>query len=88
MVIFLRAEEAGYDHGASHIAAKGEGNKDQRDLITVAHSGEGVLTDPFSCNEAVGNVVELLENYGGKEGKAEAPENRGRFSLRQVTIHR
>ena len=50
--------------------------------------GKGVLADPFSCNKAVGNVVKLLENHGGKQRKAEAPENRRWFSLRQVTVHK
>ena len=76
IAIFPRAEQLGYQHGAADVAAEGEGNEDQGDLIAVAHGGEGILPDKFPRHPAVGNVVKLLKHDAAEQGQTEFPENR------------
>ena len=76
IAIFPRAEQLGYQHGAADVAAEGEGNEDQRDLIAVAHGGKGILPDKFTGHPTVGNVVKLLEHDAAEQGQTEFPENR------------
>ena len=76
VAVFPRTEKLGHQHGAPDVAAEGEGDEDQGDLIAVAHGGEGVLADKFTRDPAVGDVVKLLEHNAAEQGQAEFPENR------------
>ena len=62
-----------YQNGAGHIAAKAEGQIDQRDLIAVSHGSQSVFADKAPGHQTVGNVVQLLKNNAGKHGQAETP---------------
>ena len=70
---FLGAEIIAYQNGAGHIAAKAEGQIDQRDLIAVSHGSQSVFADKAPGHQTVGNVVQLLKNNAGKHGQAKTP---------------
>ena len=80
-------EELGDHHGAAHVAAEGESQEDQRHLIAVAHGGQGLLADEFSSHQAVGDVVELLEENAAKQREAEPPKDGLRPPHGQVSVH-
>ena len=69
----LGAEIKAYQNGAGHIAAKAEGQIDQRDLIAVSHGSQSVFADKAPGHQTVGNVVQLLKNNAGKHGQAKTP---------------
>lgn len=60
------AEERGYHNRASNVAAKGKGNEDQRDLIAVAHRGQGVFPDQLSGDQRIRDIIELLKQNASK----------------------
>lgn len=66
-------EELGDHHGAAHVAPEGESQENQRHLVAVAHGGQGFLADELPGHQAVGDVVELLENDASKQRKTEFP---------------
>ena len=74
LVVVLRAEVAGHDDRAADIAAEGEGDEDQGDLVAVAHGGQRVLADELACHKAVGDVIQLLEDDAAEHGQAELPQ--------------
>ncbi len=45
------------DHGAAHITAESKSDEDQSDLITVAHGGQCVFADEFSCHERICYII-------------------------------
>ena len=73
------SEELGYYHGTAHVAPKGKGQENQRHLVAVAHGGQGLLADELPGHQAVGDVVELLEENASKQGEAEPPQDGFRF---------
>ena len=85
--VLLRPEEERRDDGAGDVAAEGEGDEDQRDLIAVADGGQRILADEFAGDKAVGNVVELLEEDAAEQGQAELPEHLLGLAGRQILIH-
>ena len=87
VAILLCAEIPRREHGARNVAAKGERDEDQRDLIAVAHGGESVVADKFAGDEAVGDVIKLLKNDAAEQRQAEFPENFFRFAGREILIH-
>ena len=80
--IFLRAEELRGQNRAADVAAEGEGDEDQRDLVAVADGGEGVVADEFARDEAVGDVIKLLENDAAEQRQAELPQNTAGLAAR------
>ena len=66
---------------------KGKGDENQGDLIAVAHGGQGVLTDEFAGDQAVGDVVELLEDDAAEERQAELPEHGFGLPGCQIFVH-
>ena len=85
--IILSAEITRRHHRAGDVAAEGKGDEDQRDLIAVAHGGQRLLADKFPGDEAVGDVVQLLEDDAAKQRHAEAPEYGSRLSHGQIPVH-
>ena len=83
----LSPKIAGYHHRAADIAAKGKGDENQRDLIAVAHGGQGVFTDKLARHQAVGNVVKLLKNDAAKQRQAEDPQHLFGLSYGQILVH-
>ena len=81
------AEQLGHDDGASDVAAEGEGQKDQSDLIAVAHSGQGVFAHELACHQTVRDVIELLEHDAAEQRQAELPENGLGVAHRQIFFH-
>lgn len=81
-------EKLGDDDRAAHIAAEGKGNKNQSDFITIAHGGQRVFADKFSCHKAVRYIVELLENNTAKKRKTELPQYSLGFSNGQIFVHK
>ena len=71
----LCPEVARHHHRAADIAAKGKGDKDQRDLIAVANGSQGVFADKLARHQAIGNVVKLLKNDAAKQRQAEGPQH-------------
>ena len=74
LAVFLCAEAAGHDDRAADVAAKGKGDKDQGDLVAVAHRSQRVLTDELARHQTVGDVVQLLENDAAEHGQTELPQ--------------
>ena len=71
--IILGSEKLGDDDGTADVAAKGEGDEDQSDLITVPHGGQRIFSHELSGHQTVRNVIELLEDNAPKQRKAEFP---------------
>ena len=82
LTILLRTEELRRQDGRADVAAEGEGNEDQRDLVAVADGGEGVVADEFARDEAVGDVIKLLENDASEQRQAELPQNTAGLAAR------
>lgn len=87
LAIAFGAKKLGNNHRTANVAAKGEGDKDQRHLIAVSHGGQGVFTDKFSRHQAVCNVIELLKNDAAKQRQTKLPKNRFWFSYCKILIH-
>ena len=85
--ILLRAKEAGDDDGAADAAAHGEGDEDQRDLVRVADGRQRVLADPPAGDEAVRDVVELLEDDAAQQRQGKPEQNGLRIADRQILVH-
>ena len=81
------AEQHGDHDGAADVAAEGECEEDQRDLVAVSHGGQGIFPDEFSGHEAVRDIVKPLENDTAKQRQTEFPEHGFRFSYSQILIH-
>ena len=75
LTVFLRAEEAGDDDGAADIAAEGERDEDQRDLVAVAHGRERALADQLPRDQTVRDIRELLEYDACESLQAEPPKH-------------
>ena len=87
IIVFFCAEVAGHDDRAADVAAEGEGDEDQGDLVAVAHGSQRILADELAGHKAVGNVVQLLENDAAEHGQAELPQHLRRLADRQILIH-
>lgn len=83
----LGAEELRHDDRAADVAPKGKGNEDQSDLIAVAHGGQGVFAHEFTCHQAVGDVVQLLEHDAAEQRQAEFPKDGLGIAHRQILFH-
>ena len=86
--IILCAKQLGNDNRAADVAAKSKRDKDQRDLVAVAHRRQGVLADKLARHPAVRNVIKLLEDNAAKQGQAELPQHCAGFSYGQVLVHK
>ena len=75
LAVVLRPEKPGDDDGTADVAAKGECNEDQSNLVAVADRREGVLPDKFSCDKAVRNVVQLLKNNASEQWQTKLPQH-------------
>ncbi len=73
IAVFLRAEKAGNDDGAADVAAEGERDENERHLVAVADGGQGAFADQFARDQAVRNIIKLLEDHAPEERKAEPP---------------
>ena len=80
IVVVPGSEELGHNHRAADVAAKGEGNENQSNLIAVAHGGQGILADEPTGHPAIRNVIQLLEEDTAKQGQAEPPQHAGRLA--------
>lgn len=87
LMIPLGAEELRGDDGAADVAAEGERNENQRDLIAHTDGGQGILSDEFAGHIAVGDVVQLLKDHAGEQRQAELPQHLARLSYGQIPIH-
>ena len=76
------AVELGDHDGAADIAAKGEGKIDQRHLIGVADCRKRILSDHFSSDQGVRNVIHLLEDHTAEQRKGKIPERLPRWADR------
>ena len=77
----------GDNHGTADVAAESKGNKDQGDLIAVAHGGQRLFADEFAGYQRVGDIVKLLKDNASEQGKAESPQHCFRFAFCQVFVH-
>ena len=75
VIVFLGTKVARHDDRAANVAAECKGNEDQGDLVAVAHGSQGVFADELACHQAVGNVVQLLEDNAAEHGQAELPQH-------------
>ena len=87
IAIAARAEVARDDDRAADVAAKGESDEDQRDFIRVADGSQRVFADELACDEAVGDIVELLEEDAAQQRQAELPEHGLRLANREILVH-
>ena len=87
LAVALRAEILGHHHRAADVAAEGEGDEDQRDLIAVAHRRQRVFADELARHQTVRDVVQLLEHDAAEQRHAEPPEHALRLSHRQIPVH-
>ena len=85
--VLPRAKKLGDQHRAADVAAKGEGDEDQGDLIAVAHSRQGILSDELTGHPAVRNIIQLLEHNAAEQRQTEFPEDGGRLSYSQIVVH-
>ena len=87
IAVFPCTEQLRHNDRAANVAAEGEGDEDERDLIAVADGGERFLADEFSGNKAVRQIVKLLKNNTSEQRHAVLPQHPLRFSDRQIPIH-
>ena len=80
IVVVPGSEELGHNHRAADVAAKGEGNENQGNLIAVAHGRQGVLADEPTGHPTIRNIIQLLEEDAAKQGQAEPPQHAGRLA--------
>ncbi len=71
----LGSKQLGHDDRAANVGAEGNGNKDEGQLVAVAHGSQSIFADEFACHQTVSNVIELLKNNTCKEGQTELPQN-------------
>ena len=85
--VFLRPEQLGHHHRAADVAAKGKGQKNQRNLIAVSHRRQSVLPDEFARHPAVRQIIQLLEQDAAQQRQAEFPQHRMGLSHCQIFVH-
>ena len=76
----------GHDDGTADIASEGKRDKDECDIVAVADGGECILADEPAGDEAVRDIVELLEEDAAKHRQAELPEDSLRISDGKVFV--
>ena len=67
----LGAEHLCQDDGPADVAAKGERQIDQGDLIGVADGGQRFVPNKFSGDKAVSDVIELLKQNTAQKRQRE-----------------
>ena len=87
LVVVLRAEVAGHDDRAADVAAEGEGDEDQGDLVAVAHGSQRVLADELACHKAVGDVIQLLQQIPRDHRQRKQHKALCDISLCQIPVH-
>ena len=75
VAIFLGAEQQGQHHVAPYVAPKGKGQINQRNLISVAHGGQGCVPQELARHKAVRQVVQLLEYNTPQQRQRKAYQN-------------
>ena len=81
------AIQLGDNDRTAHVAAKGKGDKDKGDIVTVSNGSQCIFTDKFTGDKTVCDIVELLEEDASKHGKAEFPQYGLRITNGQVFVH-
>ena len=69
------------------LQTKRKRDEDQSDLIAVSDGCQSIFTNKFAGNQAVGNIIKLLEDNTSKQWKTEAPEDGFRLSYSKILIH-
>ena len=81
------AEQLGYNDSTADAAADGNSHENHGDGIGCLYSCQRLLPDEPPGNDAVGNVVKLLENHTDEHGNGKCPEQTTGIACSQVCIH-
>ena len=81
------AEQLGYNDSTADAAADGNSHENHGDGIGCPYSCQRLLPDEPPCDDAVGNVVKLLENHTDEHGNGKCPEQTTGIACSQVCIH-
>ena len=82
------SEQLRREDGTADVAAERKGDENQRDFIAVADGRQRVIADEFSGDEAVGDIIELLEDDAAEKRQTEPAQHALRPADGQVSIHR
>ena len=84
LAILPAAEQAGNHHGTADIAAHSHRHENHGDGIGGANGSQSILPDELPGNDAVGNVIHLLEHNTQKHGYGKGPQHFSAAALGQV----
>lgn len=85
--IMFAAEQLGYNDSTADAAADGNSHENHGDGIGCPYSCQRLLPDEPPCDDAVGNVVKLLENHTDEHGNGKCLEQTTGIACSQVCIH-
>ena len=86
--IMFAAEQLGYNDGTADAAADGNSHENHGDGIGCPYSCQRLLPDEPRCDDAVGNVVKLLQQISCDHRQGKQDKRAGDFPAGQIVIHK
>ena len=88
MNVLPAAEESGNDNGTAGAAADGNCHKNHGNGIGCPNGCQRVLPNETSRNDAVGNIIHLLESHADKHGNGKTLQQFADIACGQIGYHR